>query len=613
MPDLRRMQLDIETYCEPGFEFSNPQREGDRIVAIALADNRGGEKVISLRDEGEMIHRLVQEIRARDPDVLEGHNLFRFDLLYLEARAARHRVPLSLGRDGSLLRGRDSRLQVAERTLAYRRYDSHGRHVIDTWILAQHWDISARELESFNLKDVARHFGIATPERAYLDPERISWAYRHDRDALVRYALDDVRETRALAGLLAPAYFAQAQILPLGYQQATLRGNATKIDLLLLREYLRKQQAVPTCSPTAEVAGGATAVRQQGVAGPVWHVDVTSLYPSLMLSRGFFPEKDELGVFLQLLTDLRRFRIEAKEAARRAPSEAERVHLNTLQTTFKILINSFYGYLGFPLGHFNDYQVANRITAAGRELVLAVEQELVRRGARVMELDTDGVYFVPPPDAVEGQGDIRLLAELGALLPPGIQLELGGRYRAMFSYKMKNYALLTEDGRLVIRGSSLRSRGIERFQRDFVEEALLLLLTGRREEVPALYKRYLEDFADHRLDVKSFMKTETLRDSLEAYRAKLRAGGRNPSAAYELALASERRYQPGDPVSYYVTGRGPRAVVNEQAKLASEWNPEDPDENVAYYQGKLAELYEKFKPFLYEEEARPTEVQGRLF
>ncbi len=257
--------------------------------------------------------------------------------------------------------------------------------------------------------------------------------------------------------------------------------------------------------------------------------------------------------------------------------------------------------------------MANRITAAGRELVAAIERELERQGARIMELDTDGVYFVPPPEVVEGDGDARLLAKLSTVLPQGIQLELGGRYRAMFSYKMKNYALLTEDGRLTIRGSSLRSRGIERFQREFVEEALRLLLTGRRGEVAALYKSYLQDFVHHRIDLKRFMKTETLHDSLQAYRAKIRAGERNPSAAYELALTSERTYQPGDQVSYYVTGRGRDAVVNEQARLAWEWNPAEPDENVDYYLGKLAELYDKFKPFVFEEEPRPTEVQGRLF
>ena len=33
---LKRLQLDIETYTTEGFEFPNPGRPGDRITAIAL-------------------------------------------------------------------------------------------------------------------------------------------------------------------------------------------------------------------------------------------------------------------------------------------------------------------------------------------------------------------------------------------------------------------------------------------------------------------------------------------------------------------------------------------------------------------------------------------------
>ena len=96
--DLKRMQLDIETYCQAGFSFPNPARESDRITAIALSDSTGWERLISGKEfsEAEMLKELVKEIQRRDPDVIEGHNLFRFDLEYIEARAKRHKVALEL-------------------------------------------------------------------------------------------------------------------------------------------------------------------------------------------------------------------------------------------------------------------------------------------------------------------------------------------------------------------------------------------------------------------------------------------------------------------------------------------------------------------------------------
>ena len=596
---LHRMQLDIETYCTGGYEFPSAARAEDRITAIALSDNTGWEHVISGKalTEAGMLQELVRIVHERDPDVLEGHNLFRFDLEYIEARAKRHKVRLALGRGGAVLQGHPSRMQIAERAITYKKYEVFGRHIIDTWILAQHYDVTARELEGYGLKEIAKHFGIATDDRTYILPEKVSWYFDHDPETLFRYALDDVRETRALGEILSQSYFVQAQIFPFSYQNVALRGNATKIDALLIREYLRQRRAIPAPEPPQEVLGGHTEIAYRGVARHVLHSDVTSLYPSVMLTFGYFPRRDTLGVFPWLLRDLREFRVQAKHLARTAETGESRTYYEALQSTFKILINSFYGYLGFSMGHFNDYQAANQVTAKGRELIQAVMAWLKERGARLIEIDTDGLYFVAPPDVRAAEDEERLLSEMAKVLPQGIILELAGRYPAMFSYKMKNYALLDEAGRLSITGSGLRSRGLESFQREWMREMFLHLLKGEPQEIRDLTRRYAEAFEQHTFDVRRFMKTETLQDSLDTYREKIRGGKRNPAAAYELAIRSPRPYQPGDQISYYVSGTSKKVKVHEAAKLASEWNPKSPDENVEYYKAKLIELSEKFKPF----------------
>jgi len=623
--DLRRMAIDIEVTTGEGFEFPHAGRDSDRIIAIAIADSTGFSTVLSgaQLSERDLLAECSRVIRERDPDVLEGHNIFRFDLEYLEARARRHRVPLAWGRDGSVLRGFPSRMQVAERTIGYRRYGVTGRHIVDTWILAQLYDVGARDLESYGLKDVARHFGIAAPERTYLPPEDIPRIFREDPARLMAYARDDVRETLGLSAILSPPYFVQAQMLPYDYQTTVLRGNATKIDALLMREYLHRRRAIPTPGRGRGVAGGYTAMFQRGVARGVLHVDVTSLYPSLMLTQGLFPASDRLGVARSLLHDLRAFRVAAKRLAREAAAPEDRVFLTALQQTFKIFINSFYGYLAFSQGHWNDFEVANQVTGEGRRLVQLLLDRLGALGATVVEVDTDGIYFVPPPGAGSGDpaAEERLLVELSAALPEGIQLELDGRYVAMLSYKMKNYVVLDGRGKLLIKGSGLRSRGLELFQRRWMEEMFRLLLTGRRDEIPALVARWEADFLAHRVPLRQFIKTETLQDSLAAYREKLQAGLRSVDAAYELALGSARPYQPGDQISYYVSGEGKRVKVNEAARLAAEWSEAAPDENTAYYVAKLQELYEKFRPLIeqdglapvVEDEPVPAPVQLSLY
>jgi DNA polymerase I len=608
--DLRRLQLDIKTYCQPGFELSNALRESDRITAIALADSTGWERLISGKqfDEAEMLRELVKEVEQRDPDVIEGHHLFRSHLEYIEARAKKHKVELKWGRNGSRLRSRSSRLQVAERTISYRKYETFGRHIIDTWILAQHYDVATRELDNVDLLEIARHFGIAGADRPYLLAPKASWYFDHDPETVFRYALDDVRLTRAISERLSPSYFVQAQIFPYSYQNVPLRGNATKIDALLLREYLHQRHSVPLPDEGREVAGGYTHMEYQGTARRVLHCDVTSLYPSIMLVYDYLPQKDELRLFPGLLRDLRKFRVEAKELAREAHDDESRIHFNALQSTFKILINSFYGYLGFSLGHFNDFAAANQVTAKGREWIQSAIAWLKGKGAQIIEVDTDGIYFIPPKAVDTAGEEEELISGLRAILPQGIDLELDGRYPAMFSYKMKNYALLDEKGRLIIKGSGLRSRGLELFQRDWLERMLTLLLNNEREKILELYQRYLDDLENHRKDIGWLAKTETLQDSLQSYQAKVKAKKRNAAAAYELALKSQRRCQPGDQISYYVTGAKPKVKISENCKLATQWDPQYPDENVEHYKAKLKELYEKFKPWL---ESEDSPVQNR--
>ncbi len=597
--DLHRMQIAIEVYVSAGFEFPMAARESDRIIALALTDSQGFARVLSGRemDERTILLELVRIIRERDPDVIEGHNLFRFVLEYLEARARRYKVKLALGRNDSVVRGRASRMQIAERTIAYRRYEAYGRSLIDTWLLAQHYDIASRELESFALNDLARHFGAARPDRVYLDAMRISDCFEREPERVLAHTLDNARETASLAESLSPSYFVQAQIFPYSYQNVVLRGNATKIDALLMRAYLAARHSIPAPNEPTEVAGGYTEVRRTGVARNVLHCDVTSLYPSLMLEGRHAPGNDRIGVFLKMLSDLRSFRIQTKAAVRELDGN-ERRNLEALQQTFKILINSFYGYLGFSLGHFNDFVQANVVTRRGRELIQRAILELEARDALVVEVDTDGIYFVasfPLENAEEAQS---LLDQVGLAMPAGIRLEIDGRYPAMLSYKMKNYVLLDEQGELTIRGSGLKSRGLERFQRRFMEELFCLLLTGKAAEVPQLHQDYRNRIERHALGITELAKTETLQDSIETYQQKRGGSRRNIAAAYELALKANRAYLSGDQVSYYVTGESARVKVANAARMIADYDPAHPDENIAYYLGKLDSLYEKFRPFV---------------
>ena len=262
------------------------------------------------------------------------------------------------------------------------------------------------------------------------------------------------------------------------------------------------------------------------------------------------------------------------------------------------MINSFYGYLGTELHHFADPRVAAEVTRRGREIIKKMIKWLDDEKAVAVEIDTDGIYFVPPPGTETPAQKEALVARLSKSLPEGIEVDMDGRYQAMFSYMRKNYALLDENGEMVIKGSALRSRGMEKYLREFLSEMIRFFLEGKPQAVHALLDDYLDRLEKHDMGIDGLVKTETLRETLETYKQKIQSKKRNPAALYELALTSNRVYRPGDQLSYYVTGKKKKVTVYENSKLASNYDPSKPDENVAYYQDKLLSLYKKFEAFI---------------
>lgn len=600
--DLHCLVLDIETFCAEGYRFSNPERPEDRIISIALKDSHGKETVLrgDQLAEQELLKGLNDAIRRSDPDVIIGHNIFRFDLDYIGKRANLLGVKLTWGRNGTMPRlTSNSRWTLAEKAIDYPRWDIYGRHIIDTYFLVQHYDITQRGLASHGLKQVARHFGVAAPERIYLDGGEISGQFQRDPELLYRYNLDDVRETLAIFRILAYPWFLQTRIFPYSFQNCPLRGNATRINSLFLREYLHQGQAIPgRTAETMPFEGGYTELLHQGVCGPIVHCDVASLYPSLMLTYRLSPGKDSLGLFLPMLAELRRFRLEAKQAARISGDEKEQLYFEALQQVFKVLINSFFGYLGTALHNFSDQETAAEVTRLGRVTIRSMMERLQQEGAEPIEVDTDGIYFRPPVGCEEEAEQRELVARISDTLPEGIEVEMDGRYSSILAYKVKNYALLGYDGKITIRGSSLRSRGLEQYLREFLQQAIELLLKAGGLGLEQAFERHVATLMARKFDIAWVARTETLNESPATYQEKLRTGKRNPSAAFEIALAAERPYRAGDQISYYISGSRKDVVAYENCRPADTYDPAHPDINIPYYIEKLRHLKKRFEPFL---------------
>ena len=579
---VHRLQFDLET---TGLD---PRR--DRIFMIAVRDPQGEVEILEApavdgrcglsaealtKAEADLIRRLVAKIQAADPDVIENHNLHGFDLPFLERRARTLGVPLALGRIGSPgLRQRAARRGAVSDADAKRRvrFIIPGRELIDSLDAVLRYDFAARDLPGHGLKAVAKHFGLAGPDRELIRGDQIYDVYLRDPARVARYAAADVEEAAGVARILGGAAFALARMAPRRYERLADAGAATGvIDPLLVRAYLRAGQALPAHEDGDGTihTGAALHLFATGVAQRVVKADVASLYPSLMRAFRIGPKRDRIGALLALVDGLVERRLTAKAAAKAAPAgSSERFTEEAMSAAMKLVVNSAYGYLaaGDGLTRFADVHAANEVTRRGRETLDFMCRELKTRGVTLLEADTDGVYFAVPDTWIEAD-ERRVVAEVGALLPPLVHLEYEGRYASMLSHEPKNYALLHDDGTLSLKGVAFRSSRAEPFGEAFLRRAIECLLRG---DIIGVRVAYLDCvFAIRRrelptFDVSSRVRVTKTHDTYLAVRETRR------ELTYEALLASGRTtWSLGERVRVYRTANGSGGVV-----------PDPDDENV---------------------------------
>ncbi len=580
--DLHRLQFDLETTA------LDPQR--GRIFLIAIRDSRGFATILDAPtpdDEARMITAFCQLIRERDPDIIENHNIFSFDLAFLEHRAAVLGIPLLLGRAGGseTLQRREETLAIGPEARRRTRYSVAGRELIDTLDAVRRYDFVVRNLPSYRLKDVARYFGIASADRVYLEGSAIFETYRRDPELVRRYALDDVQEVDGLSRRLLGASFALASMAPRRYERLASAGPAMGIlEPMLVRAYLRAGAALPQQGMAAGSSqpheGGAAYLFAKGVAEHVVKADVASLYPSLMRSFRIGPSCDHLGVLLGILDRLTDLRLSHKAAAKAAEAGSLEANMHdATQAAMKILINAAYGYMGAgSMALFADSRAADEVTKRGREVLTHVLDALRHAGMALIEADTDGVYFAVPSDWTEEQ-ERRLVAQVGSALPAGIRLEYEGRYRAMFSHEVKNYALLTYDDLLVVHGVALRSSRAEPFGERFLRQALLCTMTGDVVGVRTAYLAMLAALRERKLPASDVAARVRLSKTPEVYRARR---SQHPEAAYEALLAAGRTtWSIGERVRFYRVRGGSSVWLpeeNEEVAAGQAWEVETVDD-----------------------------------
>jgi len=408
--------------------------------------------------ESKLLRRFLSALEQTKPGLLTGYNLYDFDLPFIIGRCEQLGVdhPFTVGQFSMRVAGTkgtwksDADIEFVPVFLP-RDWNTA---IADIFHLVCRYDFSARKLSGYDLKTAAAE--IAGRQREVtLSHDNIHDAFLNDTEKFKQYLVDDLRDTWALLETLAPAYYYISNILEYPLWKVFVAGNATLWNHLLCKLYgVDREQGERMADPKREYAGGLV-VAQTGAFTQCHKIDVSSLYPSIMLQFSVHTRKDTECYSLAYLHKFTKERLRLKARAKQGDKEAE-----YLQGAFKILINSLYGFLGTAGVAFNDMDAAARVTEIGRELLTRMIGALEDAGYYIVEADTDGVVFTGP-DAERG------LEVAQSTLPEGFKLELDWNDKCVFVSARKNYIIYNSDGSVYDRkGGVYRSRDRNRLSKE---------------------------------------------------------------------------------------------------------------------------------------------------
>lgn len=306
-------------------------------------------------------------VREINPSIIVGHNIFMYDLPYLDFCAREAGTSLNLGRNGSEIKFAEYTSNFRKDGTQFYEYNKvfiYGREIVDTLFLSYKSDIQ-RKYENYGLKNIIKQEGLEVVGRQFYDASKIKDTYKDPAEwkLIKSYAEHDADDALALYDLMIPAFFYLTQSVPKSFQNMILTASGSQINSILVRSYLQDGHSIPKAS-IGETFEGGLSDGFPGIYSNVIKFDVKSMYPSIMLQYKIYDEyKDPKANFNQMLEY---FTLERFENKRKSKETGERYYQDMEQSN-KQIINSSYGLLGATGLNFNSFNNASFVTQKGRE------------------------------------------------------------------------------------------------------------------------------------------------------------------------------------------------------------------------------------------------------
>ena len=510
---MKTMAIDIETEA-PLDRMSEPEKDAITMISLSFSEKYKNykdlvivSKHVLLRDdqkkntictenEKKMLERLKDIINGYDPDIITGYNIQNFDMPFIVGRMEKLNIKRDFGR-------------AKDKNIFCSKYGPTSTTKIIGRVIADSYQIIKKDFsfKSYKLDNVAEKLiGKKKIDINYRDFNKMWNGSNENLQKFIDYSRKDAILALELVEKknLLDKYVALSRVSGILFQDALNGGESIRIENILLSEF-NKRNAIFPVKPTdrdimertkkrkeSGLAGGLVLEPKAGLHtdGYILVLDFKSLYPSIIRTYNICPttllQKDskiehnespvgtkfvksdvKKGILPHVLEKLINQRSAVKKKMFKENDLDKKRILYAEQWALKILANAFYGYTGYLRAKTYVMEVANTITAFGRELLQRTHDEISDMGYEVIYGDTDSVFVkVKTHDldkAYEKGNEI-----VGNIKMPGeLVLEFEKTFRSFLILTKKRYAAWSFEKNNGEWSDKIEMKGIETVRRDW--------------------------------------------------------------------------------------------------------------------------------------------------
>jgi DNA polymerase elongation subunit (family B) len=572
-------------------------------------------------EERQMIVDFFKTIDELKPSLIGGYNSAFFDFPFILKRAEILKVNIkkickTLHPDYTL-KQKDGILKLANEMEPYVQTQMWGYNIVDIAHAVRRAQAINSDIKSWSLKYITKFIEAEKPNRVYVEGDKIGKIYfdnfeywmnkengaykkvgfdskidevckrRDDVYKLVTgskiiedYLDDDLYETMVVDEQFNQANFLLSKLVPTTYERLSTMGTATLWKMIMSAWSYKHNLALPRKLEKRKFTGGLSRLVQVGFSKNVLKLDYSSLYPSIQLVHDVFPKCDVTGAMKSMLKYFRDTRIKYKNLASEYKSIDPKLAISydRKQLPIKIFINAFFGSLSAPqVFPWGDIDMGEQITCTGRQYLRQMIMFFMKRGYVPLVMDTDGVNFETPQDRESykyiGKGLNGLVKEgkeyVGAeadvaeyndlFLRGEMGLDIDGVWPSTINVARKNYALLTDKGKVKLTGNTIKSKKLQTYVAEFLDTGLRMLLDGKGGEFLDFYYEYVDKLYNRQIPLAKIANKARVKQSIDDYKVHItkttKAGNMMSRQAHmELLIKEGKNPGLGDTIFYVNNG-----------------------------------------------------------